>query len=234
MPNVAQPATSSEPSESGGGSAMVYRLRVVINGISPLIWRRLLVPAQTTIAQLHTILQTAFGWSGEHLHRFVIHGTEYGIYQVGGPWFRDDARQVRLGELGLRLGEKFTYTYNYFAAWTCELRVEQITDAQLGRSYPSCVGGRRAGPPEEWEGPWAFVEQTQPYLVFEAMLRAAEIVGQLLDADENTELASVIGAAEREELASLLPLLGLEQFDRRACNKALATCVDTAAEGSRV
>jgi Plasmid pRiA4b ORF-3-like protein len=234
MPTVAQPTTSPKPTEVGGDSAMVYQLRVVINGISPLIWRRLLVPAQTTIAQLHTILQTAFGWTDSHLHRFVIHGTEYGIYQVGGPWFRDDARQVRLGELGLRLGEKFTYTYNYFAAWTCELRVEQIAHTQPGRSYPYCVGGRRAGPPEEWEGPWAFVERTQPYLVFEAMLRAAEIVGQLLDADEDDELATVIGAAERDELASLLPLLGLEQFDRRACNTALATCVDTAAGGSRV
>jgi hypothetical protein len=106
-----------------------------VSGRYPLIWRRLLVPAQTTIARLHTILQTAFGWSGEHLHRFVIHGTEYGIYQVGGPWFRDDARQVRLGELGPRLGEKFTYTYNYCAAWTCDLRVEQITDTQSGRTY---------------------------------------------------------------------------------------------------
>jgi hypothetical protein len=58
---------------------MVYRLRVVIDGVSPLIWRRLLVQDEITIARLHTVLQTAFGWSGEHLHRFVIHGTEYGI-----------------------------------------------------------------------------------------------------------------------------------------------------------
>lgn len=212
----------------------IYQLRVVIAGISPLIWRRLLVAADTTIAELHTILQTVFGWSGEHLHRFVIHGTDYGISYAGSEGFRDDARTVRLEDLGLRLGERFSYEYNYFAAWTCDLRVEQITNTQSGRTYPYCVGGRRAGPPEEWEGPWAFVEQTQPYLVFEAMLRAAEIVGQLLDADEDDELATVIGAAERDELAALLPLLGLEQFDRRACNKALATCVDTPAEGSRV
>ena len=28
----------------------VYQLRVVVHGISPLVWRRLLVPAETTIA----------------------------------------------------------------------------------------------------------------------------------------------------------------------------------------
>jgi hypothetical protein len=28
----------------------VYRLRVVVRGVNPLIWRRLLIPADTTIA----------------------------------------------------------------------------------------------------------------------------------------------------------------------------------------
>jgi hypothetical protein len=55
-----------------------------------------LVVDTATIADLHTSLQTAFGWGGEHLHRFVIHGTEYGIFYSGGPGFRDDARRVRL------------------------------------------------------------------------------------------------------------------------------------------
>jgi hypothetical protein len=49
---------------------VVYQVRVVVAGISPLIWRRLLVSAEATIADLHAILQTAFGWSGEHLHHF--------------------------------------------------------------------------------------------------------------------------------------------------------------------
>jgi hypothetical protein len=74
----------------------VCRLRVVTAGISPLIWRRLEVPAGTTVAGLHTIVQTVFGWSGEHLHPFVIGGTEYGISYPGGPGFRHDVRQVRL------------------------------------------------------------------------------------------------------------------------------------------
>lgn len=85
----------------------VYRLRVVIAGISPLIWRRLEVADATTVAGLHAIVQAVFGWSGEHLHRFVIGGTEYGISCPGGPGFRDDARQVRFADLGLREGERF-------------------------------------------------------------------------------------------------------------------------------
>ena len=195
----------------------VFRLRVVIAGISPLIWRRLEVAADTTVAGLHAIVQAVFGWSGEHLHRFVIGGTEYGISYLGGPGFRDDARQVRLASLGLREGERFTYEYNFCASWRVDLGVEQIACAQPGRPYPRCTGGRRAGPPEDWDGPWAYLAQTQPHLVLDATVRAAEIIGQLFDAGEHHDLAGV----DREELAGLAPLLGLERFDRRTCNQAL-------------
>ena len=211
----------------------VYRLRAVIAGISPLIWRRLEVATSTTVA-VHAIVQAVFGWSGEHLHRFVIGGTEYGISYLGGPGFRHDARQVCLAGLGLREGERFTYEYNFSAAWRVDLRVEQIAGAQPGRAYPRCTGGRRAGPPEDWDGPWAFLERTQPHLVLGATVRAAEIIGQLLEAGDHDGLAAV--GADREELAELAPLLGLERFGRRACNqvlRGLAAGVQAVAEGSR-
>jgi hypothetical protein len=197
----------------------VYRLRVVIAGISPLIWRRLEVAAGTTVAGLHAIVQTVFGWGGEHLHRFVVGGTEYGISYLGGPGFRDDARQVRLADLGLREGERFVYEYNFSAAWRVDLRVEQIACAQPGRPYPRCTGGRRVGPPEDWDGPWAFLERTQPHLVFGTIVRASEIIGQLLDAGDHHDYCGV--GVDREELAALMPLLSLELFDRRACNQVL-------------
>ena len=53
---------------------IVLQLRVVLRGISPLIWRRILVRSDNTIADLHATLQLALGWSDDHLHRFVIHG----------------------------------------------------------------------------------------------------------------------------------------------------------------
>jgi Plasmid pRiA4b ORF-3-like protein len=50
----------------------IYQLRIVLRGISPLIWRRLLVRSDTTLAQLHLVLQILFDWSNEHLHHFRI------------------------------------------------------------------------------------------------------------------------------------------------------------------
>ena len=77
----------------------LYQLRVVLRNVSPLIWRRLLVRSDTSIAELHAVLQTAMGWSDTHLDRFRIHGKAYGIAQCGGISFADDPFEIRLSDL---------------------------------------------------------------------------------------------------------------------------------------
>jgi Plasmid pRiA4b ORF-3-like protein len=89
-----EPLASLEP--------VLYQLRVVLHGISPLIWRRLLVRSDSTIADLHTTLQIALGWSDEHLNRFAIHGREYGVGHLGGIGFRDQVSLVRADVSGAR------------------------------------------------------------------------------------------------------------------------------------
>src|SRR5215469_5376408 len=99
---------------------VVYQLRVVLRGISPLIWRRLLVRSDSTIADLHQTLQVAFGWSDEHLHRFIIHGREHGAESLVEP------RRVHLADLRLRFHERFLYEYNFIDGWQHDVRVEQV------------------------------------------------------------------------------------------------------------
>jgi hypothetical protein len=134
---------------------VVYRLRVVLSGISPMIWRQLEVPATVTLADLHEVLQISFAWSGEHLHRFTVRGRDYGSGQL---WCNDPFT-VRLADLGLREKERFTYAYDFFSplgCWRHDLRVAAITGPRPGRRYPWCSGGARTAPPEDCGGPDAF------------------------------------------------------------------------------
>jgi heme-degrading monooxygenase HmoA len=64
--------------------SFTYQLRIVLRDVSPLIWRRLLVPSNIDLPRLSRILQFLFSWSGEHLHRLHIHGKDYGTAYAGG------------------------------------------------------------------------------------------------------------------------------------------------------
>jgi hypothetical protein len=76
----------------------IYQFRIWLRGINPTIWRRLLVRNDSTITDLHYILQLVMGWTDTHLHTFVIHGKDYGIYHSGGMVFADDPTKVVLRE----------------------------------------------------------------------------------------------------------------------------------------
>ena len=56
----------------------IVSLKVTLRGPKPPIWRRLLAPANMTLADLHEAIQGAMGWDGGHLHVFDIDGRSYG------------------------------------------------------------------------------------------------------------------------------------------------------------
>jgi hypothetical protein len=64
----------------------IYQLRSVLRSINPLLWRRVLVRSDMTLAYLHTLLQSVFAWSDEHLHSFHIYFATFdGPWKLGGP-----------------------------------------------------------------------------------------------------------------------------------------------------
>ncbi len=55
------------------GALETYQLKIRLLGISPMIWRRVLVLSSTTLRELHGILQVAMGWEGIHLFLFDVY-----------------------------------------------------------------------------------------------------------------------------------------------------------------
>jgi hypothetical protein len=193
----------------------VYQLHVWLREISPMIWRRLLIRSDSTIADLHYTLQMAMGWEGYHLHQFVIRGKRYGVAQPGGMWFPDDPTQVRLADLRLRLRERFLYEYDFGDLWQHEIRVEKKLSVQPKRHYPTCIGGQRAAPPEDCGGPWAFMalqEEYSPYYILERLT-------EILEAFQAGDLDAIEDF--REEWAELQYWMNREQFDHRTVNRRL-------------
>src|SRR6266702_7032245 len=172
------------PEQHTNPEPVVHQLRVVLRGVSPLIWRRLLVRSDSTIADLHATCQRVLGWTDEHLNRFVIQGREYGVWHDGGIGFRDNPRHVRLADLGLRVRERFLYEYDFTDGWQLDVRVEHILPLEPRRYYPVCIGGRRAAPPEDCGGPGAFLELCQYYSAFHIAQRLLELLKPLTVAND--------------------------------------------------
>jgi hypothetical protein len=74
-------------------------------GTTPSIWRRLLVPQDVTLPQLHSILQVAMGWTNSHLHQFKV-----GDVRFAEPSDEDelpvpiDYRRITLAQIAPRRG----------------------------------------------------------------------------------------------------------------------------------
>jgi Plasmid pRiA4b ORF-3-like protein len=120
----------------------VYQFRVVLRGISPMIWRRLPLRSDQSIADLHYTIQIAMGWSDSHLHRFHIHGKDYGVAHEGGLTFSDDPERVLLGQFGFRLRERFLYEYDFYDNWQHDIRLEKVLPLNSKRVFPVCIGGQ--------------------------------------------------------------------------------------------
>ena len=46
----------------------LYQIKITLEYIEPKIWRRLLVPNQICIGDLHDLIQVSMGWEDDQLH----------------------------------------------------------------------------------------------------------------------------------------------------------------------
>jgi hypothetical protein len=138
----------------------IFQLKVTLLGTKPPIWRRLLAPANLTLAQLHDLLQSAMGWHDCHMHEFSVGDRLIGIPNpedrlMGMPV--EDERKVRLSSV-LGIGAKAVYTYDMGDSWEHSIVLEKCLPAEPGAVYPVCTGGARACPPEDCGGLPGFYE----------------------------------------------------------------------------
>lgn len=116
----------------------LLQVRAQLNYIDPPIWRRLLLPGSVTFAGLHNVLQTAFGWTDSHLHRFSRGRTEL---REGNP----------IGEVFGKKNDAVLYEYDFGDSWEVQLILEDLLPpAEADR--PTCVDGARAAPLEDCGG----------------------------------------------------------------------------------
>jgi len=137
----------------------IYQIKVTLYDTHLPIWRRILVPGNTTLLRLHDILQIVMGWEDYHLHMFTIEGSIYGdpADDEYGDRITLDEANYKLSQVIYGEGHRFTYEYDFGDGWDHTLLVEKIISPQDGVHYPLCLKGKRACPPEDVGGVWGYI-----------------------------------------------------------------------------
>src|ERR1700679_3465902 len=61
----------------------VYRFHIALRDVSPKVWRRVELPAGSSLADLQRVIQISLGWSDEYQHRFCVRNH---YQRVTGSW----------------------------------------------------------------------------------------------------------------------------------------------------
>jgi Plasmid pRiA4b ORF-3-like protein len=132
--------------------------------IEPPVWRRLVVPLDTTLVEQHHILQAAMGWTNSHLDEFEVGGLSYGdIDTLSAERTDDDARvydgnEVRLRDFSRKPGTSFVYVYDYGDNWRHTVTLEKLVAAKPAPKTATCIEGGRCCPPEDVGGPTGYFD----------------------------------------------------------------------------
>ena len=145
------------------------------------VWRRLVVPLDSTYTSLHKALQAAFGWRGYHLHEFYFYGEKDPLSEenINHPGYHKDGYSPVLNlvsdqdaftypnnvkmhaEEGVRLSdlpfEHAKYNYDFGDNWQHYIEVEGVINDFNG-NHPVFLDGSGEAPPEDVGGEQGYEE----------------------------------------------------------------------------
>jgi hypothetical protein len=137
-------------------SQAFLQLKVTMLGVSPAVWRRIVVPGSVVLPDLHVVLQKAFGWTDSHLHAFEQGRKCFQPFNPDLELGRDpgcvsDEARVVLSELLYRKGDELDYQYDFGDFWEHAIVVEEVLSGASSDPV-RCLAGARSALPEDCGG----------------------------------------------------------------------------------
>jgi len=141
-----------------------YILKITFEDITPLIWRRIILPAGATFHRLHQTIQSVTNFQSyfDPYHSFGVEIDDYFITnnepileeykgrKYAGKTVKQPTR-IKIDTYLEKHGE-FIYNYDFGDDWRIQVVLEEIVeDYYFG--YPTLLDGEETAPPEDVGGP---------------------------------------------------------------------------------
>jgi hypothetical protein len=145
----------------------VYQFHILLERTKPRVWRRIQVPENYTMWDLHVAIQDAMGWDDCHLHEFrtiekrpgrierIGIPDDYGYGNEAIPGWEQDVKDWFV----LDKRPAMNYEYDFGDGWHHKITLEKILPIEKGVKYPICIDGKNMCPFEDSGGIWGFYEK---------------------------------------------------------------------------
>ena len=198
----------------------IYQFKVTLKGISPRIWRRMLIQSDSTLADLHNIIQIVMGWTDCYLNEFIISKQYYSIPNILGNTSPSSytGKNIKLSDLKLKINKSFLYKYDFMAKWKFNITLEKRLPIGQKITYPACVSGAGASPDEECGGVNCFKDQKdywkyETYKVYEELVRAF--------ADDKNANKRICDVVDIERIEQAQYWKNIDKYEYKDINKQL-------------
>jgi len=143
----------------------IYQIQIALKDFKPKIWRRLLIPADTLLSDLHKIIQTSMGWTNSHLHQFIKDRTYYTVKVKDDDTWDEmdnvDYKRMKISDLLKTEKQKIKYEYDFGDGWEHDVILEKILVRDEKIKYPICIAGKMSCPPEDCGGSWGYADMLE-------------------------------------------------------------------------
>lgn len=131
----------------------IYQLKISLKDAKPPIWRRVLVQGNITLKKLHRMIQLLMEWEDYHLHDFSFPNIRPPMFTDGSTF---DEPKTHLNQLLQNPKDRLNYEYDFGDSWRMEILLEKILEPDSNQTYPICIKGVRAAPPEDCGGIYGY------------------------------------------------------------------------------
>ena len=165
-----------------------YQFKITLAGSDPTIWRKVVVPSTFTLEQLHEVIQACFDWDGYHLYAFELFGKMVDDQHPS-------SLTKQLSALELKEKSKFKYIYDFGDDWLHMIELEKIIPDDGVKDLPTCLTGKRAGPPEDCGGIWGY--ESKLAVLADKTHPDYEDISEWMGDDITPEVFDIAGANKR-------------------------------------
>jgi Plasmid pRiA4b ORF-3-like protein len=130
-------------------------LRIELEDIKPLIWRRVAMRTSMNLKAVHRVIQAAMGWLDYHLWEFEANKQKYGMLVPNEPEWNErikNAAATKLSPLLAKGVREMAYVYDMEDNWQHRIIVEKLKRDESASRYPQFLGGEKRCPPEDCGG----------------------------------------------------------------------------------